>query len=108
MSNAPLILTLVISAISLILFVLGGFSFISLVKGCLVLRRLNRTTSFADTAILLKSPLVPAVSVVAVENRFTPEARQFVRRLIELHFGSHEVVLVLDGVTSEDFQRWVI
>ncbi len=108
MSNAPLFLSLAISAVSLILFVLGGFSFISLVKGCMVLRRFSRTTAFEDGAILLKSPLVPAVSVVVVANQFKPEARQFVRRLIELHFGSHEVVLVLDGVTSDDFQRWVI
>jgi cellulose synthase/poly-beta-1,6-N-acetylglucosamine synthase-like glycosyltransferase len=75
-------------------------------KGCRVLRGLARVGTRDDVPILLKSPRVPAVSVLAVAHDASPESRAFARRLLDLHFGHHELVLVLEGVSAEDLALW--
>ena len=101
--NAP---SLVLEALVLFLFVLGALSFMALVKGCFVLRRLARTTPRYDGNIILKSPLVFAVSVVVAIPDDSPKSREFAQRLVELHFGKHELVLVLDGPTETELNTW--
>jgi GT2 family glycosyltransferase len=102
----PVIVTAILAGAVALFFCLGAFAFGALVKGCLVLRHKSRTGSLEDTAILLKSPLVPAASVLAVASECSPEARDFVRLLLDLHYGNHEVVLVLDGPISEALEDW--
>ncbi|MDR3698255.1 MAG: glycosyltransferase [Candidatus Sulfopaludibacter sp.] len=89
------------------LFVSGVASFVLLLKGCFVLRRQARRSATDTGTLLLKSPQVPNVSVVAVASDCSPETRSLVRRLIDLHYSNHEVVLVLDGVSAEDFEHWI-
>ena len=61
------------------------------------MRRNLRASSHDFGSLLLKSPIVPGVSVVLAPPDASPESRALVRRLLDLHFGRHEVVLVLDG-----------
>src|ERR1039457_1157033 len=98
--------SLVLQAMVLFLFALGAGCFIALVKGCLVLRRLARSTPRYDGNIILKSPLVFAVSVVVAIPDDSPESREFAQKLVELHFGKHELVLVLDGPTETELNTW--
>jgi cellulose synthase/poly-beta-1,6-N-acetylglucosamine synthase-like glycosyltransferase len=75
-------------------------------KGCRVLRQLARDHTDGDETILLKSPRVPAVSVVMVARDASPRLRDFARRILDLYFPHHELVLVLDGVDGEDMDAW--
>jgi len=75
-------------------------------KGCRVLRQLARDGTRDDVPILLKSPRVPAVSVVMVARDASPKSRAFARRILELYFPHHELVLVLDGVQGEEMAAW--
>jgi cellulose synthase/poly-beta-1,6-N-acetylglucosamine synthase-like glycosyltransferase len=99
-------LLLVIQAIVLFLFAVGTVSFFAMVKGCFVLRRLARSTPRYDGNIILKSPLVFPVSVVVAISDDSPESREFAQKLVELHFGKHELVLVLDGPTEAELETW--
>jgi len=89
-----------------ILLLSSGAAVWALWKGCRVLRRLALVNTRDDSPILLKSPRVPAVSVIAVARDASAEARAFAHRLLELHFGHHEVVLVLEGLTPDDMETW--
>ena len=101
------ILFSVLPAIALFLFILGLASFAAMLKGCLVLRRMARETPGLDLAVLLKSPLVPAVSVIAAPPDASDESRDFVRRLLSLEFGNLEVVVALDGRSETELSNWI-
>jgi cellulose synthase/poly-beta-1,6-N-acetylglucosamine synthase-like glycosyltransferase len=60
-----------------------------------------------DCTTLLKSPLVPRVSVLAEASDSAPETMAFIRRLRKLHFGRMEVVVALDGVSTPDVEAWI-
>ena len=96
----------ILGAILIFLFAVGVASFIALVRGCFELRRLARSSSDDFAFVLLKSPLVPGVSVIVTPPDAGPESRAHVRRLLDLHFGSSEVVVVLNGPSEEEFARW--
>lgn len=91
---------------ALALFVSGAVSFVLLLKGCFVLRRYARGRSRDESIILLKSALMPMVSVVAVPPDGSRESRAFVRRLLDLHFANREVVLVLEDPSEPEFETW--
>ncbi|MBZ5618139.1 MAG: hypothetical protein LAQ69_05290 [Acidobacteriia bacterium] len=99
-------LSLVLQGMVLFLFAVGTGCFIALVKGCLVLRRLARSTARYQGNIILKSPLVLPVSVVVAMPDASRESRELAQRLVELHFGKHELVLVLDGPNDVEFAAW--
>jgi cellulose synthase/poly-beta-1,6-N-acetylglucosamine synthase-like glycosyltransferase len=99
-------ISLLIQVAALALFLAGAASFAMLFKGCCVLRRQARRSSRDDSAILLKSAQMPMVSVLAVAPDVSPESRAFVRRLLDLHFSHHEVLLVLDGPSEHEFEKW--
>jgi cellulose synthase/poly-beta-1,6-N-acetylglucosamine synthase-like glycosyltransferase len=79
-----------------------------MLKGFEVMRR-NRLRGLSrdDAAILLKSPLAPPVAVIAIPPDASEESRRYVHNLVKLHYGSHEVLLVLDGPTDEELAVWV-
>ena len=87
--------TLAMLVIALAIF--AAVAFRALLKGCFELRRNLRAVSQGFDSVLLKSPIVPGVSVVFAPSDASPESRALVRRLLDLHFGRHELVLVLDG-----------
>ena len=98
--------SIAIQAISLFLFVMGIATFRSLVKGCFVLRRIALAGRQNYTAALLKSPMAPPVSTIAIPPDASAESLLFARRLLELHFGRNEVVIVLDGPSESELAVW--
>lgn len=101
------IFTAVLGALAAFLFVVSLASFFALLRGSFYLRRFARAQLRDDRAMLLKSPLVPAVSLIATVADATPASRAFVRRLLEVHYGKHELVLVLDGLGDSDMAVWM-
>jgi len=97
----------VLTAAALLLTLAGVAGFGVLLKGCFVLRRFWRRNPDASGNVLLKSPLVPAVSVLAVCRDASPAARAFVRRLLGLDFGRSETVLALENMAETDRKVWV-
>lgn len=106
MPALPLIVFALVQALALFLFAAGAAAFAALLKGCFVLRRMARAATREDSAILLKSPLVPVVSVLAVPSDASPETRAFIRRLVGLHFGQHEVIVVLEENSASNLGAW--
>jgi hypothetical protein len=98
--------SIAVQAIAAFLFAMGIAAFVSLVKGCFVLRRIARAGRQNYSAVLLKSPMVPPVSTIAVPPDASPESVRFARRLLELHFGRNEVVIVLDGPSESELAVW--
>ena len=90
------------------LAIFAAAAFRALLKGCFELRRSLRAVSQGFDSMLLKSPIVPGVSVVLAPPDASPESRALVRRLLDLHFGRHELVLVLDGPSIPELDRWVM
>lgn len=107
MEELPLALslTLVLLVMALAAFAAAGFD--ALLKGCFELRRGLRAASNDYSSLLLKSPIVPGVSVVFAPADTSPETRALVRRLLDLHFGRHELVLVLDAPAELQLDFWV-
>ena len=100
------VLSIVLQLIGIVLWVIGTAAMVSLLKGCLVLRKLNRDVRIDDRTILLKSPLIPDVALIAVVQDASTESRAFVRRLLDLRFARHEVVVVLNGLSDADLTTW--
>ena len=65
MTEAGSILTGVVAAMAFLLLAGGAGYFVMMVKGCLVLRRWRRSNPYDHAAALLKSPLVPGISVLS-------------------------------------------
>jgi cellulose synthase/poly-beta-1,6-N-acetylglucosamine synthase-like glycosyltransferase len=101
-----LVVSVAVQLMALGLFAIGIAEFLSLLKGSFVLRRIARAGAHNYTAVLLKSPLVPAVSTIAIPPDASPESIRFARRLLELHFGRNEVVVVLDGPSESEMAVW--
>jgi cellulose synthase/poly-beta-1,6-N-acetylglucosamine synthase-like glycosyltransferase len=89
------------------LFALGGAAFAALLKGCFTLRRMARQSWRNHSPALLKSPLVPAVAVITAPAGSSAESRRLARRLLDLEFGKHELVIALDGPSEADLDVWI-
>jgi hypothetical protein len=100
-------LSFMLGAIVVALLAIAGASFAALLKGCFELRRSLRAASNDFLSVLLKSPLVPGVSVIYAAPDTSPESRARLRRLLDLHCGNHEVVLVLDGPMEPELDCWI-
>lgn len=95
-----------VQAITAVLFAIGIAEFVTLLRGARVLRRIARTGRQNYTAAILKSAMVPPVSTVAIPPDNSSDSIQFARRLLELHYGRNEVVIVLDGPSKSDMAVW--
>lgn len=100
-----MILLLQIMVAILWIFWLAGL--IALLAGRFYLRGLARLAPPNETAVLLKSPLVPPVSMIAVAADASAESRALVRRLLDLHFGRPEIVVVLNGLAEAEISTWI-
>ncbi len=107
MEELAVVLSLAVVALVIVLAALMGAGLEALLKGYFELRRSLRATSYDFGGVLLKSPIVPGVSVIFVAPDASAKSRALVRRLLDLHFGKHEVVLVLDGPDQEERSCWV-
>ena len=99
-------ISLALHLVCAILLLSSGVVFWVAFKGCRVLRRLAIATTRDDLPILLKSPCVPAASVIAVARDASPATLVFAHQLLELLFARHELVIVLEGVGAEDVAAW--
>jgi len=106
MQAAGWVVFLAVQVMAVSLFAMGIVTFVTLLKGSFVLRRMTRAGRQDHSPVILKSPLVPAVSTIAVPPDDSAESRQFTRRLLDLHFGRNEVVIVLDGPTEAELETW--
>ena len=97
----------IVQALAVALFWIGGAALARLVRGGRELRRRTEAGGEDYLALLLKSRLVPAVSTIAAPPDASAESQQFVRRLLDLHFGRNEVVIVLDGPSPADMETWI-
>lgn len=90
----------------LCLLAAGLARLVLLLKGAREARR-QRDCGTDDTwSVLLRSDLVPAVAVIAVPPDASPASFLFVRRLLNLHAGNPEIVLVLDGPADTEMAAW--
>jgi hypothetical protein len=96
----------VLFALSVVLLASAGVALYALLRGSQVLRRLLRNAR-DDDSILLKSPMAPGISVITSPPDASPESRAWVRGLLKLHYGSCEVVVVLDGPDPLQRDRWL-
>jgi hypothetical protein len=96
----------VLIALGVALLISAAGAFYAMVKGYQVLRGLARDER-DDDAILLKSPIAPGISVITAPADASAESRAWVRRLLDLHYGDHEIVVVLDGPAPMERDRWL-
>jgi Glycosyl transferase family 21 len=88
------------------LLISAGAALYALVQGYQVLRRVLRNVR-DDDSLLLKSPMAPGVSIITSPPDASPDSRAWVRRLLDLFSGNHEVVVVLDGADPLERDRWL-
>ena len=96
MAIAGVFVALVLAVLTAILLALGVAALIGLIRGYFELRRLVSAGSDSYISLLLKSPLVPGISVVYAPPDASAESRATLRRMLDLHYGNHEAVLVAD------------
>ena len=84
------------AAINLIYFCLT-------VTGFFVLRRYRPLTR-QQKAAMMKSPLVPGISIIAPAHNEAATVRESVRGLLSLRYPSMEVIVVNDGSTDDTLQ----
>jgi glycosyltransferase involved in cell wall biosynthesis len=106
MHTAAFAVSLAVQALAVLLFAMGIVTFATLVKGGFVLRRMALAGRHDHAPAILKSPLVPAVSTIALPPDASAESLRGTRRLLDLHFGRNEVVIVLDGPSEADLETW--
>jgi cellulose synthase/poly-beta-1,6-N-acetylglucosamine synthase-like glycosyltransferase len=103
--------TLLIAAISLAVVVVAiveAGAMRAMVAGHGYLRRVRRRGMVRhDSNTILKSPLAPAISVIGVPPDAGPDSLRFVHELAKLHYGDHEVLVVLDGPSEDDLAAWI-
>jgi hypothetical protein len=92
--------------ICLCLLLAGAGRVVLLLKGALEARRQRANGTDDSWATLLRSDLVPAVAVIAAPTDASEPSCRFVRRLLNLHAGNPEIVLVLDGPSDAEMEVW--
>jgi glycosyltransferase involved in cell wall biosynthesis len=102
---APWILALLVAA-CVVLMAAELWELVVLTLGAVELagRRANATD--AGNRVLLKSSLTPAVSVIAVPPDASADSLDFIRRLLNLHYGQHEVLVVLNDPSEAELAVW--
>ncbi len=96
----------ILLSISIALLASAGVALYAMLQGKQVLRRVLRDVR-DDDSLLLKSPMAPGVSIITSPRDASPDSRAWVRRLLELFSGNHEVVVVLDGAEPLERDRWL-
>jgi hypothetical protein len=103
--------TLLIAALALAITVvmIGEASILrAMLAGFGYLRRQGqRGTIRHDANTILKSPLVPSVSVIAAPPDASEVSLRSVHDLAKLHYGDHEVLVVLDGPSESELAVWI-
>lgn len=90
----------------LVVMAAGAAALIVMLKGTAWCRRQRQHASNIDETVLLTSDLVPDVAVIAVPPDSSADSMRFVRKLLKLYLGRLEIILVLDGESSQDLENW--
>ena len=98
--------SIALQGLAIFLLLTGIASFAILVKGSFVLRRRSQVAPRDESPALLKSRLVPAVSVLFTPRNASDESRARARQLNGLTFGNHELVIALDGPNEAELNFW--
>ena len=95
-----MIFTAILGVVTLTLVALAALKLAAVFYGSVALRHAPRGASQDFDSVLLKSVMAPGISVVCVAPSASPRWRSHVRNLLDLHYGAHEVVLVVNGVAE--------
>jgi hypothetical protein len=101
----PWIMVLLVSA-CLVLIAAELWELLVLTLGAVEVVHRRASATDAGNRVLLKSSLTPAVSVIASPPDASADSLLFVRRLLNLHYGQHEVLVVLNGPSEAELAVW--
>ena len=101
----PWILVLLVT-VCLVLMAAELWELLVLTLGAVEVVRRRASATDAGNRVLLKSSLTPAVSVIAVPPDASADSLLFIRRLLNLHFGQHEVLVVLNDPSEAELAVW--
>ena len=107
MDQAPVLVSALLAGAVGFLLLMAAASMLALFKGASELRHFLRSNSTDYSQVLLGSPMVYGVSVLAVVRDAAPPTRERIRRLLALHCPQHELVLVLEGLSDAARDQWV-
>ncbi len=80
-------------------FILSAYVILAIISAFSLLRYLQKN-SYVDYNVILSSPLVPSVSIIAPAFNESKTIVENVRALLSLYYHNYEVVLVNDGSTD--------
>ena len=101
----PWILVLLVSA-CVVLMAAELWELLVLTLGAVDLLRRRASATDAGNRVLLKSTLTAAVSVIAVPPDASADSLHFIRRLLNLHYGQYEVLVVLNDPSEAELAVW--
>jgi cellulose synthase/poly-beta-1,6-N-acetylglucosamine synthase-like glycosyltransferase len=76
---------------------ISAIYFLMMTLGYFTLRRYHARFKRAELSALLKSSLLPAVSVLAPAYNEAATVKDSVRAMLKLHYPNHEVIVINDG-----------
>ena len=91
-----------VSLACFMLVAVSGLKLAALVKGAIEVRKGLADGADHGEGPFLKSPLVPAIAVIAAPPDASSESREYVKRLLALHASNVEVVVALDDPSEAD------
>jgi hypothetical protein len=101
----PWILVL-LASVCFVLIAAELWEMLVLTFGAVEIVRRRASATDAGNHVLLKSSLTPPVSVIAVPPDACADSLLFIRRLLGLHFGQHEVLVVLNNPSEAELAVW--
>jgi len=96
-----------VSLACFVLIAVSGLKLAALVKGAIEVRKNLADGADHGEGPFLKSPLVPAIAVIAAPPDASTGSREYVRRLLALQASNVEVVVVLDDPSEADRAVWI-
>lgn len=83
---------------------INAIYFLFTILGYFALRQYPGRLKPAEGLALLKSPLVPALSLLAPAHNESLTIRESVRAMLKLNYPDHEVIVINDGSTDDTFR----
>ena len=84
-------------------FILSAYVILAIISAFSLITYLRRN-SYVDYNVILSSPLVPSVSIIAPAFNESKSIVENVRALLSLYYHNYEVVLVNDGSTDNSLE----
>jgi cellulose synthase/poly-beta-1,6-N-acetylglucosamine synthase-like glycosyltransferase len=84
--------------------VISAIYFLLMTMGYFALRHSLNQFKRSDLNALLKSPMLPAVSVLAPAYNESATIRDSVRAMLKLHYPNHEVIVINDGSKDDTLE----